>query len=283
MTNTAQSATKQPRPQHFRALFISDLHLGTRGCQAELLSTFLKAHTCDQLYLVGDIIDGWKMRTGIYWPQTHSNVVRRILTLAKRGTRVTLVAGNHDEFLRRYVPLELGNVILVDKATHTTAKDERLLVIHGDQFDVITRYHRWLAFLGDHSYTVLLNLNTLLNKLRQRFGYGYWSLSAWLKHRVKTAVNFIGDFEQAVTHACREQGYDGVVCGHIHHAEITQIEGLRYLNCGDWVESCTALAEDDQGQFHIIRWAEQEHATPTLNVVSDDEQPEDIMVVRPAA
>lgn len=244
----------EPDKRHFRSIFLSDIHLGTKGCQADSLLEFLKNHSCDQLYLVGDIIDGWRLKSTMYWPQSHSNVMRRFLTLTKRGTEVIFVTGNHDEFLRKYSGLELGNLKLVDEATHITASGQRLLVVHGDQFDVVTRYHRWLAFLGDVGYNILLELNRYLNQARTRFGYGYWSLSAWLKHKVKRAVNYIGDFEEAVLHSSTKRGYDGVVCGHIHHAEIRNIEGVTYMNCGDWVESCTALVEDSKGNFEIINW-----------------------------
>jgi len=245
---------REPGKTHYRTIFLSDIHLGTKGCQADRLLDFLKEHTCDELYLVGDIIDGWRMKSSIYWPQAHSNVLRRFLTLTKRGTRLVYVTGNHDEFLRRYSDLAIGNIELVDEAVHETADGRRLLVVHGDEYDVITRYHRWVAWLGDMGYTLMLELNRHFNALRSRFGYGYWSLSAWVKHRVKRAVSFISEFEEAVAHHCRKQGYDGVVCGHIHHAEIRDLQGVRYLNCGDWVESCTALVEDEHGEFRIVDW-----------------------------
>jgi UDP-2,3-diacylglucosamine pyrophosphatase LpxH len=246
---------REPGKTHYRTIFLSDIHLGTKGCQADRLLDFLKRHTCERLYLVGDIVDGWRMRSSIYWPQDHSNVLRRFLTLSKRGTRVVYVTGNHDEFLRKYSNLTIGNLELVDEAVHVTAIGERLLVVHGDEYDVVTRYHRWVAFLGDASYTFLLELNRYLNALRGRLGYGYWSLAAWIKQRVKRAVSFISDFEEAVAHQCRRQGYQGVVCGHIHHAEIRDLDGVRYMNCGDWVESCTALVEDEHGAFRILDWS----------------------------
>ncbi len=245
----ADEATTQ-----FRTIFLSDIHLGTKGCQAEHLLTFLKEHRCEQLYLVGDIIDGWRMKSGIYWPQTHSNVLRRFLTLTKRGTHITYVTGNHDEFLRRYSGIALGNLEIVDAATHVSADGRRVLVVHGDEFDVITRYHRWLAWLGDIGYHLLMEVNRHLHTVRSRLGFGYWSLSKWVKHRVKRAVGYISDYEGAVARSCKEKGYDAVICGHIHHAEIKDIQGVRYMNCGDWVESCTALAEDNEGRFHIIHW-----------------------------
>lgn len=243
-----------PGRTRVRSLWISDLHLGTRGCQAEKLLAFLKQHDCQYLYLVGDIIDGWRMRKGVYWPQSHTNVLRRILTMSKRGTQVIYVTGNHDEFLRRYSGLVLGNISLLDEAIHETLDGRRLLVIHGGQFDVITRCHRWLAFLGDHAYEFSLVLNRWLNHWRRRWGYGYWSLSSWLKQRVKSAVSFISDYEDALLHECRKRGLQGVVCGHIHHAELRGIAGITYHNCGDWVESCTALVERPDGRFELLRW-----------------------------
>lgn len=249
---------KPSRKQRVRTLWISDVHLGTRDCQAEHLSQFLKRYHADRIYLVGDIIDGWKLRGGMYWPQAHTNVIRRLLTMSKRGTEVIYVTGNHDEFLRRYSKLVLGNIHLVDQAEHLTADGRRLLVIHGDQFDVITRYHRWLAFLGDSAYEFTLTLNRWLNHWRARYGYGYWSLSAYLKHKVKSAVNFISDFEEAIARECVKQGFHGVVCGHIHHAEIRKVGEIDYLNCGDWVESCTALIEHWDGQIELYRLADDQ-------------------------
>ncbi len=244
---------------HYPAIFLSDIHLGTRGCQADKLTDFLKSHTCDRLYLVGDIVDGWRMQSGVYWPQTHSNVVRRILTYTKRGTEVVYITGNHDEFLRKYTTIELGGIRVVDEAVHETADGRKLLVLHGDQFDIVTRYHRWIAFLGDLGYNALLGMNTYVNFVRRALGYEFWSLSAWIKHRVKRAVNFISEFEGAVARQCKRRGYHGAICGHIHHAEISRIDGVTYMNCGDWVESCTALVETRNGDFEIIRWPQPSH------------------------
>lgn len=253
---TSAQLTKPNRKQSVRTLWISDVHLGTRDCQAEHLSAFLKRYQTERIYLVGDIIDGWKLKSGIYWPQAHTNVIRRLLTLSKRGTEVTYITGNHDEFLRGYSSLLLGNIRLANEVIHKTLDGRRLLIIHGDQFDVITRYHRWLAFLGDHAYGMTLVLNRWLNHWRRRWGYGYWSLSAYLKHKVKSAVNFISDFEEAIAHECTRRGLDGVVCGHIHHAEIRKVGTVDYLNCGDWVESCTALIEHWDGRIELYRLAD---------------------------
>lgn len=240
-----------------RTIWISDVHLGSKGCKADYLIEFLKAHHCDTLYLVGDIIDGWRMKKGVYWPQAHSNVIRRILTLAKRGTKVVYITGNHDEFLRKYSNHEFGNIRLVNESLHETGTGKKLLVLHGDKFDVIVRYHKWIAVLGDVAYNILLVINRWYNRIRIKFGYGYWSLSGYLKHRVKTAVSFIGDYEQALANECRQRGLDGVVCGHIHHAEIRNIDGIEYHNCGDWVESCTALVENQFGSIELVSWIDE--------------------------
>jgi UDP-2,3-diacylglucosamine pyrophosphatase LpxH len=263
----------EPEKTHYRTIFLSDIHLGTKGCQSERLIDFLKHHSCERLYLVGDIIDGWRMSSSVInWSQSHNNVLRRFMTLMKRGTLLIYVTGNHDEFMRSHSPLEIGNLSIVDEAIHRTADGRRLLIIHGDQFDVVTRYHRWIAWLGDIGYTLLLELNRHLNRFRQRYGYGYWSLSAWTKQRVKQAVSYIGDFEEAVAHQCRRRKLDGVVCGHIHHAEITEFDGTTYMNCGDWVESCTALVEDETGSFSIIDWSRTQKAAG--NVVDFPPEPD---------
>lgn len=250
--------TRVGRPP-LRTLWISDVHLGTPGCQAARLVDFLKAHDCRTLYLVGDIIDGWKLRRQWYWPQEHTNVIRKVLTKAKRGTRVYYVTGNHDEFLRKFVRfgLTLGNIEVVNEHVHRTADGRRLLVTHGDAFDVITRYHRWLALAGDAAYEGTLRASYWLNRLRARVGLPYWSLSAFAKQRVKTAVNVISRYEASVARECQRRGLNGVICGHIHHAEIRDLFGVSYYNCGDWVESCTALAEDDSGRIELLSAAER--------------------------
>ncbi|WP_410001631.1 UDP-2,3-diacylglucosamine diphosphatase [Sphingosinicella rhizophila] len=239
----------------FRTVWISDLHLGTPGCNAELLFDFLRSIQCDTLYLVGDIIDGWQLRKGWYWPPRHNDVVRCVLKQAKRGTRVIYIPGNHDEAFRDYVGLHFGGVELLPEDIHVTADGRRLLVLHGDMFDNVVLYARWLAFLGDHAYTLLLKSNALVNAFRRMFGLPYWSLAAHLKKRVKNAVQFISRFEEVVAHAALDRGVEGVVCGHIHSAEIRQFGSITYYNDGDWVESCTALVEHFDGRMEIIDWA----------------------------
>jgi UDP-2,3-diacylglucosamine pyrophosphatase LpxH len=250
-----------PEPRSFRpkrkvrTVWISDIHLGTRGCNAAMLLDFLASIECETLYLVGDIVDGWRLSRGWYWPDAHNEVVRRILKMAHRGTRVVLIAGNHDEMLRPYAGMSFGGVELAHEAIHITADGRRLLVTHGDGFDGVVLYARWLAFLGDKAYSVLLRANGWFNAVRRQFQLPYWSLSAYLKKRVKNAVQFVCAFEEAVAHAARDMAVDGVVCGHIHCAEIRQIGEITYYNDGDWVESCTALVEDFQGAITIVDWA----------------------------
>jgi len=239
----------------FRTVWISDTHLGTSGCNAELLHDFLQSIKPETLYLVGDIIDGWRLKRGWYWPPRHNDIVRRVLKLANKGTRVVYIPGNHDEMLRDFTGLAFGGVEVVPEAIHVTADGKRLLVLHGDEFDGVVLYARWLAFLGDLGYQALLKLNVWFNVVRRTFGLPYWSISAFIKKRVKNAVAFIGRFEEVVAHAARERGVDGVVCGHIHSAEIRDFGGVMYFNDGDWVESCTALVEHADGRMEIIDWA----------------------------
>lgn len=265
---TAGDKVAKPQKPQYRTIWISDVHLGTAGCKAAHLVDFLKAHECETLYLVGDIIDGWKLKNVFYWPQEHTNVIRKVLTKAKRGTKVYYVTGNHDEFLRKFVgyQLELGNIKVVNEHVHTTADGRRLLITHGDAFDVITRYHRWVAMAGDVAYEGAMRFNYWFNRGRRALGMNYWSLSAFAKQRVKAAVNVVSLFEDSVARECQRRGLDGVVCGHIHHAEIAERHGVTYHNCGDWVESCTALAEDHNGRIQILRWVELDH----LNQRDDD-------------
>ena len=244
------------RPKRkYRTVWISDIHLGTRGCNATMLVDFLRSFEAETLYLVGDIVDGWRLRKGWYWPDAHNEVVRRILKAAHRGTRVVFVTGNHDEMLRDYAGMNFGGVELVLEAVHTTADGRRLLVTHGDTFDAVVLYHRWLAFLGDQAYMLMMRLNVGFNAVRRALNLPYWSLSAYLKKRVKNAVAYVCSFEEAVAHEAVLRGFDGIVCGHIHCAEIRQIGDITYYNDGDWVESCTALVEDAAGHITILDWA----------------------------
>ena len=220
-----------------------------------MLHDFLHSIKPETLYLVGDIIDGWRLKRGWYWPPRHNDIIRRVLKLANKGTRVVYIPGNHDEALRDYTGLAFGGVEVMQEAIHVTADGKRLLVLHGDEFDGVVLYARWLAFLGDVGYSVLLRMNVWFNALRRQFGLPYWSLSAYIKHRVKNAVAFISRFEEVVAHAARERGVDGVICGHIHSAEIRDFDGVLYMNDGDWVESCTALVEHFDGRIEILDWA----------------------------
>lgn len=250
---------------HYRTLFLSDIHLGTRGCQAELLLDFMREHGAETIYLVGDIIDGWRLKRSWYWSQAHNDVIQKLLRKGRKGARIIYLPGNHDEFLRDYLGTHFGGVEVADTAIHETADGRRFLVIHGDQFDVVVRHAKWLAFFGDWAYTAALNLNTALNKARRFLGFSYWSLSAWAKLKVKNAVNFIGAFEQALTTEARRQGVDGVICGHIHHAAMHDRFGITYVNTGDWVESCTAVAEHHDGRLEIIRWTRPAAARPAAD------------------
>lgn len=251
---TGGDVTGSARQTTYRTLFISDVHLGMRSSQAEALLDFLKHVESETLYLVGDIVDFWKVRRGPHWPQAHNDVLQKILRKARKGTRVVFIPGNHDEGLRDYCGLHFGGVEVLRDAIHETATGKRYVVMHGDEFDVIVRYARWLAFLGDRSYDILLALNIPLNFARRQFGLNHWSLSSFLKLKVKGAINFIGEFEEALSNEARRRGASGLICGHIHHANDRNIGGIHYLNCGDWVESCTAIGERDDGTFEIIYW-----------------------------
>ena len=240
--------------KHYRAIFISDLHLGTPGCQAEALLEFLKTHSCDTLYLVGDIIDGWQLRRKWYWPQAHNDVVQKLLRKARKGCRVIYVPGNHDEFARDFIGHHFGGIEVVQEAVHVTADGRSLWIIHGDYFDAVVQCAKWLAYLGDNLYEFTLRMNRHLNSLRGRLGLPYWSLSAYLKQKVKTALNYVTDFEEAVASEAKKRGHDGVLCGHIHRAEMRMINGVLYCNDGDWVESRTALVEHYDGRLEILHW-----------------------------
>ena len=247
----------------FRAIWISDIHLGTRSCQAGMLLDFLKYTESEYLYLVGDIVDGWQLRKRWYWPQAHNDVIQKVLRRAKHGAQVFFVPGNHDEAARSYCGLQFGGVTVVNEVVHTTADGRKLLILHGDQFDAVMRCAKWLAHLGDTAYEVTLFLNRFLNFARQRLGFPYWSLSAYLKHKVKNAVEHISDFENFIAERARANKADGVVCGHIHHAEIRPIGDTLYCNDGDWVESCTAMVEDFEGHLSILHWPSQRNALLT--------------------
>jgi len=240
-----------------RTAWISDLHLGTPGCQAVRLLDFLRVLECDTLYLVGDVIDGWQLRRQWYWPQAHNDVVQKLLRKARKGTRVVFVPGNHDEFARRYIDLNFGGVDVVDDCMHTTADGRVLWVTHGDHFDGVIQCAKWLAHVGDWAYETTLAWNRHLNSLRARLGLPYWSLSRYLKERVKRAVSYVSDFEHAVAREARARGAQGVVCGHIHRAEMRDIDGILYANDGDWVESLTALVEHADGRLELIDWSDQ--------------------------
>jgi len=246
-------------PRHWvRSVFISDIHLGTRGCNAAALLDFLREVHTENLYLVGDVVDLWSLRKTFYWPQEHNNVVRTILGKAKHGTRVVYVPGNHDEDFREFAGTCFGNLEILRDCIHTTARGERLLVLHGDEFDSVVKCSPWLAALGSHAYDFSIEMNRHFNRIRRYFGYDYWSLANYLKHKVKNAVSYISSFEQAVAHEVQRRGVDGVVCGHIHRAEISQLDGVLYCNDGDWVESCSALIEDRNGSLSIWNWTEMQ-------------------------
>lgn len=247
---------KKRKTRHYRSVFISDTHLGTKAARADLLLDFLKSVTCDHLYLVGDIVDGWQLKRSWYWDTTHNDVLRRVLKMAKHGTNVVYIPGNHDEGLRGFEGHDLAGVTLAPETIYTSATGKRYWVLHGDQFDGVIKYAKWLAHVGDHAYVFLLKLNTFVNKVRKLLGYDYWSLSAYLKHKVKNAVEYIGKYEEAVAAEAKRRGLDGVICGHIHHAERRMFGDVEYMNDGDWVESCTALVESEAGEFEILYWAE---------------------------
>jgi len=256
-----------------RAAWISDLHLGTPGCQAEALLDFLRDLECDTLYLVGDIIDGWQLRRSWYWPQSHNDVVQKILRKARKGTRVVFVPGNHDEFARRYLAHNFGGVDVVEEAIHTLADGRRLWVTHGDLFDGVVQCARWLALLGDMAYEFTLKVNRRFNALRARLGLPYWSLSRYLKGKVKRAVSYVSDFETAVAHEAHRRGLQGVVCGHIHQAEMRHIEGVLYCNDGDWVESLTALVEHHDGRLEILDRSNTARVPQTQGAVAPARSP----------
>ncbi len=256
------------RARHYRTLFISDVHLGTRSSQVDALLDFLRFAEADVIYLVGDIVDFWKVRRGPYWPQAHNDVLQKLLRKVRKGCRIIFIPGNHDEGLRDYCGTTFGGIEILQDTVHVSATGRRYIVMHGDEFDIVVRYARWLAFLGDRSYELALWLNGPLNWARRHFGLGYWSLSAYLKGRVKSAVNFIGEFETALSDVARRRNADGIICGHIHHAANRHIGNVHYLNCGDWVESCTAIYETFDGEFGILRWLDEIEVTQATHVAA---------------
>jgi UDP-2,3-diacylglucosamine pyrophosphatase LpxH len=240
----------------YKTLFVSDIHLGTKASQTTQFLEFLKTIDCDKIYLVGDIIDGWSMSRTKYWSQQHNDTIQKLLRQARKGTEIVYIPGNHDEFLRHFCDksFRFGNIRLVDDDIHITSSGKKYLIIHGDQFDTIIRNAKWVTKLGSWAYEMSINLNIAVNFIRKIFGLPFWSLSSWVKYKVKKAVNFIGAYEETLSNYAKYRGVDGVICGHIHHPNITMINGVEYLNCGDWVESCSAIVETLDGNFELIKW-----------------------------
>jgi UDP-2,3-diacylglucosamine pyrophosphatase LpxH len=249
-------------PRAFRTLFISDVHLGSKPAKAEFLIDFLRHHEAETIYLVGDIVDGWRLRRSWHWPQTHNDVVQKLLRQARKGTNIIYIAGNHDEFLRMFQGVHFGGIVVADRAIHEAADGKRYLVIHGDQFDTIVHNARWLAYLGDKAYDMAIIVNRVVSRARRLFGMPYWSFSSWAKVKVKKAVNFIGAFQDVLTEEARRSDVDGVICGHIHHAVIEDFGDVRYINTGDWVESCTAVVEHFDGSMEILWWPQVQAKAP---------------------
>jgi UDP-2,3-diacylglucosamine pyrophosphatase LpxH len=238
----------------YRTVFISDIHLGTKMSQADQLLEFMKTFECEKIYLVGDIVDCWAMSKKNIWSQFHNDVIQKLLRRARKGTEVVYIPGNHDDVMRNYCDNEFGHIIMVREAIHVGVDNRLYLVTHGDQFDVVIRNAEWLSHLGSWAYDFSIDMSLFINKIRTVFGMKYWSLSAYLKSRVKESVNFIGNYEETLCNYVRGKNLDGIICGHIHHANIRDIGGIRYMNCGDWVESCSALVENYDGTFEIVKW-----------------------------
>ncbi|MGE0499400.1 MAG: UDP-2,3-diacylglucosamine diphosphatase [Rhizobiaceae bacterium] len=238
----------------YRTIFISDVHLGSKAAKAEYLIDFLRVHDADIFYLVGDIVDGWRLKRSWHWPQAHNDVVQKLLRKARKGARIIYIAGNHDEFLRNFQGVHFGGIVVVDRDIHTAADGCRYLVIHGDQFDAVVHSVRWLAYFGDVAYDAAIVVNRIVGRVRRFLGLPYWSFSSWAKVTVKRAVNFISAFQKIVAEEARREAVDGVICGHIHHPVIEELGGIRYINTGDWVESCTAVVEHFDGRMEIVRW-----------------------------
>jgi UDP-2,3-diacylglucosamine pyrophosphatase LpxH len=245
----------------YHSVFISDVHLGTKGSKAELLVAFLREVECHNLFLVGDIFDGWRLKKNWYWNEHHSTVVQKVLRMARKGTKVYYIPGNHDEFMREFLEYNFGSIELHNEMTYTALNSKKYIVIHGDKFDFVTLNMKWLAHIGDQGYTLLLNLNTMLHWVMSKLRLPYWSLSKWAKSQVKQAVNFVGNYEASLVNYARIKHADGIICGHIHSANISTINHIEYMNSGDWVESCTALVEHTDGRWEIITWTANEDNT----------------------
>lgn len=241
-------------PKRYRTIFLSDIHLGSRSAKAAFLLDFLRQNEAETIYLVGDIVDGWRLKRSWFWPQEHNDVVQKLLRRSRKGTRIVYIAGNHDAFLRDFQGTHFGGIEVTDRAMFEAANGRKYLVLHGDQFDVVVRHARFIALMGDWAYDAALGFNLVMNAIRRKLGLRYWSFSAWAKYRVKKAVNFIGDFQNVVADEARRMGVDGVICGHIHHATIETIHEISYINTGDWVESCTAIVEHEDGRLELIDW-----------------------------
>ncbi len=242
---------------NYRSIWISDFHLGTRGCQSELLLEFIKHTQSEKLYLVGDIIDGWALKNTWYWPQSHNDVVQKILRKARHGTEVFYISGNHDEVMRGFAPVNFGGVSILNQVIHETVDKKKYLVVHGDQFDGIIQCAKWLAMLGSITYDFLIYFNRYINFFRKKLGYEYWSLSNYLKFTVKNAVKFVSEYEKLVCNYAKQFKVEGIICGHIHHANMQYMNEIHYINDGDWVESCTALVEHFDGKLELINWTEK--------------------------
>jgi len=254
MMQTSKPRQRTAQGGRVRTLFLSDVHLATHACRADMLLGFLRYHDAETIYLVGDIVDFWEVRRGAIWPRSHNDIVQAVLGKMRNGTRIVLIPGNHDEGLREFCGFHLSGIEIVRDCIHETAGGLRLLVTHGDDFDVVVRHGRWLAYLGGWGPRLARWINAPLSWVRRKFGLGRWSLSGYIKLKVKAAVNFVGAFENALLAEARRRAADGVICGHIHQAAHHEIDGLKYLNCGDWVESCTAIAEDWAGRLYHIDW-----------------------------
>jgi UDP-2,3-diacylglucosamine pyrophosphatase LpxH len=247
-----------------RTLFISDVHLGSKASKADYLLDFLRVYEADTIFLVGDIVDGWRLKRSWYWPQNCNDVVQKLLRKARKGSRIVYIPGNHDDFLREFPGVHFGGIEVARNSIHQAVDGKRYLVLHGDEFDVVVRNARFIAHLGDWAYDAAIALNVWIARLRRVLGLPYWSFSAWAKLQVKRAVNFIGEFQRVVADEARRQGVDGVICGHIHHAVVEDVDGIAYINTGDWVESCTAVVEHFDGRMELIRWEGSGTATPSI-------------------